>query len=50
MLKTIPLLLKTMQCPNNKPQRILPGPRSWKNQKTDGNFQKQKNANLLSNP
>ena len=25
-LKTIPLLLETMQCPINKPQRRLPGP------------------------
>ena len=47
MLKTIPLLLNTMQCPINKPQRRLPGPLSWKNRKTDENFQKRKNANFV---
>ena len=26
ILETIPMLLETMQCPINKPQRRLPGP------------------------
>ena len=33
MLKTIPLLLETMQCPIKKPQKRLSGPWSWKNWK-----------------
>ena len=48
MLKTIPLLLETMQCPISKPQRSLPGPWSRKSRKTDDNFQKRKkNANFV---
>ena len=48
MLKTIPLLLETMHCPINKPQRRLPGPWSWKNRKNEENFQKRKkNANFV---
>ena len=47
MLKTIPLLLETMQCPINKPQKRLPGPWSWKNWNNE-NFQKpEKNANFV---
>ena len=48
MLKTIPLLLKTMQWPTNKPQRRLPGPWSWKDWKNEENFQKpEKIANFV---
>ena len=47
MLKTIPLLLETMKCPINKPQRRLPGPWSWKNW-NDENFQKPEKMQILS--
>ena len=39
-LKSIPLLLETMQCPISKPLRRLPGLWNWKNWKNDENFQK----------
>ena len=49
MLKTIPLLLKTMQCPINKPQSRLPGPWSWKKlKKNDENFQKPEKKRISS--
>ena len=49
MFKTIPLLIKTMQCPINKPQRRLPGPWSWKKLKKWRKFEKkpEKNANFV---
>ena len=57
MLKTISLLLKTMQSPINKPQRRLPSPWSWKNWKNDKNAMeiysmetKKFFSSLLSNP
>ena len=47
MLKTIPLLLETMQCPINKPQRRLHVPENGKTENNDENFQKPENANFV---
>ena len=47
MLKTIPLLLETMQCPINKPQRRSPVHWNWKKRKNDENFQKRKKMRIL---
>ena len=49
MLKTIPLLLETMQCPINKLQKRLPGPWSWKNLKITKIFKNLKKMRILSN-
>ena len=47
MLKTIPLILETMQCPINKPQWRLPGTWEWENIKFDKTFRKPwHNSNL----